>query len=67
MEAMKLAARGVSLVAASGDDGVAGPSARTNKNACGFRPAFPASNPYVTAVGATVGPESGKPEVCFSC
>jgi subtilase family serine protease len=29
----------------------------------GYFPSFPATSPYVTAVGATSGPESGKPEI----
>lgn len=29
----------------------------------GYFPTFPATSPYVTAVGATMGPELGKPEV----
>ena len=29
----------------------------------GYFPSFPATSPYVTAVGATMGPESGNPEV----
>ena len=29
----------------------------------GYFPSFPASSPYVTAVGATQGPESGDPEI----
>ncbi len=30
---------------------------------CGYYPMFPASCPYVTAVGGTMGPESGNPEI----
>jgi tripeptidyl-peptidase-1 len=29
----------------------------------GYYPSFPATSPYVTAVGATQGPESGNPEI----
>ena len=29
----------------------------------GYFPSFPATSPYVTAVGATMGPESGDPEI----
>lgn len=45
----KLAARGISVVVASGDMGVCG------RTGCGkrFHPDFPASSPYVTAVGGT--------------
>ena len=46
------------ILAASGDDGVIG-----FLNNCGYYPQFPASYPYVTAVGGTVGPESGNPEI----
>ncbi|KAJ3496402.1 hypothetical protein NLG97_g2683 [Lecanicillium saksenae] len=50
----QLSARGVSVLAASGD---AGPGQSCQSNTCGkatrFLPAFPASCPYVTAVGAT--------------
>ncbi|KAJ7915389.1 subtilisin-like protein [Mycena leptocephala] len=52
---MALGARGVSVLFASGDGGVQGnhdgPSRCTNN----FRPVFPASCPFVTAVGATQG------------
>mmetsp|Transcript_104607 Transcript_104607/g.234866 ORF Transcript_104607/g.234866 Transcript_104607/m.234866 type:complete len:591 (-) Transcript_104607:64-1836(-) len=48
----KLAARGISILVASGDQGVCG------RTGCGFgtsrfHPDFPASSPYVTAVGGT--------------
>jgi len=43
----------------SGDDGANGEGARNNVPAgCGFAPSYPASSPYVTAVGATQGPEA---------
>ncbi|PQK13970.1 hypothetical protein BB8028_0004g09010 [Beauveria bassiana] len=50
----QLATRGVSVLAASGDAGP-GQSCQTNdgSGATRFLPAFPASCPYVTAVGAT--------------
>ena len=51
---MKLSLMGVTLVAASGDDGVAGAPARTDPVRCGYYPMFPASSPYVTSVGATM-------------
>lgn len=58
LEAQKLAARGVTLVAASGDDGVAGYTARAvGKAGCAFNPAYPASNPFVL----TIGPRTGTP------
>ena len=51
-EFMKLGLRGVSLLFASGDQGVWG---RTGGGTPGdeFRPDFPASSPFVTAVGGT--------------
>lgn len=59
LEAQKLALRGVTILAASGDQGVSdGRTART----CGYNPSFPASSPYVLAVGATQGPETGSAE-----
>jgi len=62
-EAMKLGARGVSIMVASGDDGVANFIARSDPTQCGFNPSFPATAPYVTAVGATQGPENNTPEI----
>jgi len=61
----QLGARGISLLVSSGDGGVGGddPSAcvsNDGKNTTTFLPAFPASCPYVTAVGAT---EQFTPEV----
>ncbi len=43
----------MTLLSASGDDGVAGFKARNNPIMCGYWPQFPASSPYVTAVGGT--------------
>jgi tripeptidyl-peptidase-1 len=51
--AMQLGVMGVTLLAASGNDGVAGWKARTNTANCGYQPQFPASSAFVTAVGAT--------------
>lgn len=66
-EAMKLGAQGVSIFVSSGDDGVANFQARSSSSGCGYNPSFPASSPYVTAVGATQGVEDGTPEiVCAS-
>ncbi|GIZ42092.1 hypothetical protein CKM354_000537200 [Cercospora kikuchii] len=50
----QLGARGVSVLVASGDSGV-GSACQTNdgKNTTRFMPLFPASCPYVTAVGGT--------------
>jgi tripeptidyl-peptidase I len=50
--AIKLSVRGVTLVASSGDDG-----AVAIRN-CKYTPLFPASNPYVTAVGGTMVSQS---------
>lgn len=61
-EVSKLAVRGVTVVVASGDDGVANFVARSDKSKCGFNPSFPATCPHVTAVGATMGPEMGDEE-----
>lgn len=54
-EAIKLAMIGTTLLASSGDDGVAGSAAVCKSSSCGYYPMFPASSPYVTAVGATEG------------
>jgi len=62
-EACKLGLRGVTIVIASGDDGVANFPARSDPSACGFVPSFPATSPYVLAVGATMGPELGSDEI----
>eukprot|EP01036_Dinobryon_divergens_P026329 gene26330-34960_t len=64
IEALKLAAQGITIVAASGDDGVNCAAGLCSTSAqCGYYPLFPASSPLVTAVGATQGPESNSPEV----
>ena len=76
-EALKLSARGVTIMASSGDNGAAGSSTRCNSNSgsiisdwtgaswtgTGYFPSFPASSPYVTAVGATMGGESGNADI----
>jgi len=61
-EAIKLGVMGTTLVAASGDDGVIAQS-NSGSYLCGYYALFPASCPYVTAVGGTVGPESNNPEI----
>jgi len=61
-EALKLCAMGVTIFAASGDSG-ANARGISSTTSCGYLPQFPATSPYVTAVGATMGPESGKTEV----
>lgn len=54
----QLGARGVSVIVASGDGGVAG--SRPSNSCTSFVPTFPASCPYITSVGATAGvPETG--------
>lgn len=58
-EAARLGLRGVTIVAASGDDGVSLYGARNDIALCGFRVPFPANVPFVLSVGATMGPESG--------
>lgn len=44
---------GITLVVASGDDGVANFGARNKASSCAYVPSFPALSPYVLAVGAT--------------
>jgi tripeptidyl-peptidase-1 len=51
--AMKLGLFGVTIVIASGDDGVAGYDVRGKSNLCGYHPDFPSVSPYVLAVGGT--------------
>ncbi len=65
-EAGKLGLRGVSIIVSSGDDGVSNFDCACSQNG-GYVPSFPATSPYVTAVGATQGPEASLPEmVCSS-
>lgn len=52
-QAIKLGVMGVTLLFATGDDGVANAAARNKPSACAYAPFFPASSPYVTSVGAT--------------
>lgn len=66
---MKLAARGVSLLISSGDNGVAGGDRNCHKNdgkqTEAFLPSFPPTCPWVTAVGGTVNygtDEAGEPD-----
>jgi len=65
-EAMKLGAQGVTIFVSSGDDGVANFQARGDAAKCGYTPSFPASSPYVTAVGATQGGVTGGTEIVCS-
>jgi tripeptidyl-peptidase-1 len=53
-EAIKLGLVGTTLLAASGDDGVVGFLARDGTVECGYYASYPASSPYVTAVGGTM-------------
>ena len=54
LAAIRLGVQGVTIVASSGDDGAVSPQARQNPLSCGYNPSFPASSPYVTAVGGTM-------------
>jgi tripeptidyl-peptidase-1 len=65
-EVQKVGLQGVSVMVATGDDGVANFAASTNASYCGYYPSFPATSPYVTAVGATQGPENGTAEIVCS-
>jgi tripeptidyl-peptidase-1 len=53
-EALKLGLMGVTIVSASGDWGAPGFFGSDNVADCSYGPLFPASSPYVTAVGATM-------------
>lgn len=53
LAAQALGVMGVTILVASGDDGVHSQDAKGNRDKCGYQPLFPATNPYVTAVGAT--------------
>ena len=52
-ELIKLGVMGTTVLASSGDDGVSSFEARGNPSFCGYSPLFPASSPYVVAVGGT--------------
>lgn len=54
VEAAKLGILGVTLIVASGDDGALSSKASGNPSKCSYAPSFPATSPYVTAVGATM-------------
>ncbi|KAI0366839.1 subtilisin-like protein [Pilatotrama ljubarskyi] len=51
----KLGARGTSVLFASGDGGVSGSQADPSCDGSEFIPTFPATCPYITAVGSTQG------------
>lgn len=53
MLAIQAGLLGITLVVASGDDGVANFGARNKASSCAYVPSFPALSPYVLAVGAT--------------
>jgi len=52
-ELIKLGVMGTTVLASSGDDGAVSSDARGNPSFCGYNPQFPASSPYVVAVGGT--------------
>ena len=54
VEAIKLGVAGTTVLVASGDDGVAGFLVRAGRLSCDYYASFPASSPYVTAVGGTM-------------
>ena len=58
-EFQKLAARGVTILAASGDDGVGG---ACSASSCKFEPDFPASSPWITTVGGSKFAEDWGPK-----
>ena len=58
IEAQKLGLMGTSILVSSGDHGSIG-LLFSNGDGCGYDASWPASSPYVTAVGATMGPEAG--------
>jgi len=71
---VKLGAQGITLIASSGDDGAQSTLAREQQGqqpTCreilgfcnGLQPNWPASSPYVTGVGATMGVESNTDEL----
>ncbi len=53
-ESMKLGLQGVSLLVASGDDGVVNWGYLSGYYGCGYWPDFPSISPYWTAVGGTM-------------
>ena len=58
---LKLSAIGVTVLVSSGDQGAIG--YYNGVCSCYYGPSFPATNPYVTAVGATQGANSLVPTV----
>jgi tripeptidyl-peptidase-1 len=54
IEAMKLIAQGVTIISASGNDGANCPLSFCDySHVCSYTPIFPATSPYLTAVGGT--------------
>jgi tripeptidyl-peptidase-1 len=53
--ALMMSALGMTIVASSGDDGVAGQDARYDSAKCSYSPQWPVTSPFVLAVGATQG------------
>ncbi len=67
INAIKLGIMGSTIFSAAGDDGAVGFMARNGPEYCGYFPMYPASSPFVTAVGGTQGPEKNNPEIgCMS-
>jgi len=61
-EMIKLGLIGISVLAASGDNGVLDDLV----GGCGYQPLYPMTSPYVTTVGGTQGIETGSPEIACS-
>ena len=61
-EFIKCAARGISLLFASGDSGAAGDNGCAGPNSDIFVPQWPSGSPYVTAVGGASGGSPTSPE-----
>eukprot|EP00443_Scrippsiella_acuminata_P048528 CAMPEP_0115258092 /NCGR_PEP_ID=MMETSP0270-20121206/47112_1 /TAXON_ID=71861 /ORGANISM="Scrippsiella trochoidea, Strain CCMP3099" /LENGTH=666 /DNA_ID=CAMNT_0002673823 /DNA_START=62 /DNA_END=2065 /DNA_ORIENTATION=+ len=66
----KLGLQGGTIVVSSGDDGAASSAVRSYgcfiTDMYGLLPSWPASSAYVTGVGATMGVDTGSPEVVCS-
>ncbi|KAH6647208.1 peptidase S8/S53 domain-containing protein [Truncatella angustata] len=56
--------RGITIISASGDTGVGASCVAPDNKTAEFNPAFPATCPYITSVGGTVG--SSSPEAAWS-
>lgn len=53
VEFQKAAARGISILFASGDDGIGSIDARSGKPCTQANPTFPSSSPFITSIGGT--------------